>query len=273
MRRLFTILLACWPLLHWCEPAFSQACPVPIPGPMTSPAPVPGAFQGTLPDPGTSCTPPPPTLVNGGCGSANGVASQTVPTSGLCNSGSATTVNLSGDGTQWIWGCLGSGGGTNAMCSAPATIIPPPPPATITFGETSVLSEMDSGSANALTVQTAVLSQDCTLQSISWYVLDAVGQARLGLFTAGDAIVVQTPAFVPVSNAWNTQPVGNVRISAGTYQLAWFVNNQGLSNPITHSGGSGRWFSRPFGVMPATLPTTPTGSASEHWSIYATCVP
>jgi len=58
-----------------------------------------------------------PTIVNGVCGPANGVAVSTAPTTGLCTAGTPTT--LSGTG-PWTWACNGStNGGTNASCSTP----------------------------------------------------------------------------------------------------------------------------------------------------------
>ena len=60
---------------------------------------------------------------NGTCGSAEGVATGTSPTSGLCSSGSATSVS-GGGGSPWIWSCLGSGPRhTNASCSAPFQVV------------------------------------------------------------------------------------------------------------------------------------------------------
>ena len=54
--------------------------------------------------------------VNGVCGSANGVATTTAPTSGLCVAAGDSPV--SGNG-PWTWTCLGAYGGTDASCSAP----------------------------------------------------------------------------------------------------------------------------------------------------------
>src|SRR6516165_5395737 len=60
-----------------------------------------------------------PRTTNGTCGSAEGVATGTSPTSGLCSSGSASTVS-GGNGSSWTWTCSGSGPRhTNASCSAP----------------------------------------------------------------------------------------------------------------------------------------------------------
>jgi len=54
--------------------------------------------------------------INGACGSANGVAVNSAPTSGLCSAGTASSVSGSG---PWDWSCAGSNGGSTAMCMAP----------------------------------------------------------------------------------------------------------------------------------------------------------
>jgi hypothetical protein len=54
-------------------------------------------------------------LINGSCGSANGMAVSTAPASGLCSAGTASSVSGSG---PWDWSCAGSNGGTTASCSA-----------------------------------------------------------------------------------------------------------------------------------------------------------
>jgi hypothetical protein len=55
-------------------------------------------------------------VVNGSCGSANGVPTSTAPTTNLCSAGTASAVSGSG---PWSWSCAGSNGGTTAQCSAP----------------------------------------------------------------------------------------------------------------------------------------------------------
>jgi parallel beta-helix repeat protein len=64
-------------------------------------------------------------IINGQCGPANGVATNTEPTSGLCSAGTATTVSGSG---PWTWSCVGLNGGSTAQCSASVASPPPPPP-------------------------------------------------------------------------------------------------------------------------------------------------
>jgi hypothetical protein len=55
-------------------------------------------------------------IINGACGPANGVPTNTAPSSGLCSAGTATAVTGSG---PWAWNCQGANGGTTASCSAP----------------------------------------------------------------------------------------------------------------------------------------------------------
>ena len=53
--------------------------------------------------------------VSGSCGSSDGAALSALPGTGLCATGSASTVTGSG---PWTWSCLGSHGGTATNCSA-----------------------------------------------------------------------------------------------------------------------------------------------------------
>ena len=55
------------------------------------------------------------TPVDGVCGSSNGGIFTTVPSAGLCDAGSATSVI--GDG-PWSWSCTGANGGATAACAA-----------------------------------------------------------------------------------------------------------------------------------------------------------
>ncbi|MFA6348504.1 MAG: PKD domain-containing protein, partial [Candidatus Paceibacterota bacterium] len=55
------------------------------------------------------------TLINGECGSSNGGSFSSAPTSGLCDSGTPSSVAGSG---PWTWKCNGISGGTTAYCNA-----------------------------------------------------------------------------------------------------------------------------------------------------------
>ncbi len=54
-------------------------------------------------------------IINGACGSSNGGTFASAPTSGLCSSGTASSVTGTG---PWYWICAGHYGGSNAGCSA-----------------------------------------------------------------------------------------------------------------------------------------------------------
>ena len=57
--------------------------------------------------------------VNGGCGSANTLATGVVPSANLCSAGTASAVT-SGV-SQFTWSCAGIGTGSTASCAAPRT--------------------------------------------------------------------------------------------------------------------------------------------------------
>lgn len=66
----------------------------------------------------SSCVGTGPTLANGSCGSANGWTFAIAPTANLCSAWTTGTVNGS---WPWSWTCYGTGGGSNASCSANIT--------------------------------------------------------------------------------------------------------------------------------------------------------
>jgi len=68
-----------------------------------------------------------PDPTNGSCGTADGVTVSSPPTTNLCTAGTAGTVTLSG--SNYIWDCTGSNGGTTDNCSAPYEAEEPPPTA------------------------------------------------------------------------------------------------------------------------------------------------
>lgn len=57
-----------------------------------------------------------PVVIDGSCGSVNGVALPSAPSENLCSKGKPSLV--SGDG-PWMWSCLGSDGGESETCTAP----------------------------------------------------------------------------------------------------------------------------------------------------------
>jgi len=151
----------------------------------------------------------------------------------------------------------------------------PTPPAVgvTTMGETSVLSGADSGNADVLMAQEAVLAQSGTIQSLSFYVTNAAGQLRLGIYDdAGGrpgALRAQTAAFTPVVG-WNTQNVtAPVLLPAGTFWLTYLAQSNSLGFRVTPNGLA--WgYSYAFGALPNTPPSSVLGTVVAHWSLYAT---
>lgn len=64
-----------------------------------------------------------PLIVNGSCGSANGVPTTTMPNSAAaCSKGSLNATDPDGADGAYNWSCTGSGGGSSATCTAPKRI-------------------------------------------------------------------------------------------------------------------------------------------------------
>jgi len=137
------------------------------------------------------------------------------------------------------------------------------------MGETNCnLPDIDGGNAGLLLEQAVTLTQAGTLQSLSFCVVTAAGQLRLGVYDGGGNIVVQSVAFTPVGGL-NTVPVGHVPIAAGNYFLAYEPSSSNLTFPVNQSLGSCKWASVAFGPMPSTFPSI-AGSNPCHWGIFAT---
>ncbi|GEM_PF-963323 len=72
----------------------------------------PSGCTGSNPYPTTQ---PCSSKIDGQCGPSHNQTFGSAPVTGLCNSGTASTVSGSG---PWTWTCNGSGGGSNASCRA-----------------------------------------------------------------------------------------------------------------------------------------------------------
>lgn len=57
-------------------------------------------------------------VVNGVCGSANGVATASYPTANWCTTGTKVDVDTTGGDGTYNWDCNGSGGGSSVSCGA-----------------------------------------------------------------------------------------------------------------------------------------------------------
>jgi hypothetical protein len=187
------------------------------------------------------------------------------------------TVNADSSGhiTIGVTTVVGNGRLNGIEILTAGSTTPATAPATAVLGEASILPSDDSGNANLLLAQKATLDQAGTLQSLSFYVTQAAGSLRLGIYDATGpnggpgALLAQTNAFVPVVG-WNTAPVITpVHLAAGTYWLAYVPSDNNLHFRVDRTSGTLEWFPFTFGAMPAAFSTTPT-IETGHWSFYAT---
>jgi len=165
-----------------------------------------------------------------------------------------------------------------ADASYTATYSSQPNTTPFAIGETSVFEEPDNGNGNLLLAQDAILSQPGTLQSLSFYVTVASGGLRLGLYDATGpgggpgAKKAETAAFTPVVG-WNTVSViAPVALPPGNYWLAYLPQSNALSFSANRGIGQFRYYAYPYGPMPATFSTSPSGGVTR-WSFYGTLVP
>jgi hypothetical protein len=151
---------------------------------------------------------------------------------------------------------------------------------TITIGEPAVLSASDGQNGNLLLAQQATLSQPATVNSLSFYVIAADGELRLGLYDAtgpnGGPGVLQAQAnsFTPVAG-WNTvSAVTSVVLPAGNYWLAYMPSSNGLGFVKQNNSGSCYYYSQSFSDgFPSTFSTAPQNCTPTTWSFYATLTP
>ncbi len=150
---------------------------------------------------------------------------------------------------------------------------------TITIGQTTILSTGDSGNANKIDAFSATLSENATIDSMSFYVTTAAGQLVLGIYDATGpsagpgALKAYTNAFTPTAG-WNTQNVVTpVALTSGTYWLAYLPSNNSLAFVKETSSGSCVHYTYTFGALPSTYSTSPTSCGTVNFSFYATLTP
>ena len=150
---------------------------------------------------------------------------------------------------------------------------------TITIGQTTILSTGDSGNANKIDAFSATLSENATIDSMSFYVTTAAGQLVLGIYDATGpsggpgALKAYTNAFTPTTG-WNTQNVVTpVALTSGTYWLAYLPSNNSLAFVKETSSGSCVHYTYTFGALPSTYSTSPTSCGTVNFSFYATLTP
>jgi hypothetical protein len=148
---------------------------------------------------------------------------------------------------------------------------------TITIGETAVTPNGDSGNANLLIAQQAILSQMATIRSMSFYVSASSGKLRLGIYNAAGpgggpgTKIAETGEITPVVG-WNTANVtSQVSLPAGTYWLAYLPSSNDLGFRNSQSGVA-KYYSLAYGALPTTFSTGPI-SGTFHFSFYASLIP
>src|SRR5258706_7356201 len=113
---------------------------------------------------------------------------------------------------------------------------------TITMGETNILSTDDNGNGNLLCAQNATLSQTAIIESLSFYVTNAAGNLRMGIYDDSGpnggpgAKQAATNSMTP-DTGWNTADVIiPVSLAPGTYWLAYLPSSNDLAfkKDITH---------------------------------------
>ena len=111
-------------------------------------------------------------VINGACGSANGVTTASAPTTNLCSAGVALPVSNNTGLGSWMWGCSGSSGGTTVSCSAPISSTPPAAVTCTSFTYSAWSTCSSAGTQTETVVNSTptgctggapVLSQSCTV--------------------------------------------------------------------------------------------------------------
>lgn len=197
---------------------------------------------------------------NGVCGASNGGSFPSAPSSGLCSSGTATSVvpvysgggggldTGSGTITGWSWSCLGSCGGTNASCSATKSYSCT---GTIPANAASYDAEESTGLAadTAWTYSATDTATKCQFGCGSGYSWN--GSACVATCTYSDHSCVYTPS-IDCSNSSNCGLTGsNV---ASCYAIDSCTGNT-VVRPLSEcTGGSGTCSNTTI-----TCPACPTG--------------
>jgi hypothetical protein len=122
--------------------------------------------------------------------------------------------------------------------------------------------------------QIADLKQDGVVTSLSFYVSNAAGLLRLGIYDATGTgggpgnLVAETEEIVPEVGWNNTYTVSEVNLTSGTYWLAYIVSDNDLH--FRSSGPVAQMVYDQFGydALPSVFPLTPS-TGLDQWSFYA----
>jgi hypothetical protein len=155
-------------------------------------------------------------------------------------------------------------------------LAPAGPSLPITVGEPTLLPINDQNNQDLLIAQKAYLAEAGSLQSLSFYVANAVGKLRLGIYDSTGANgrpghKLAESAEITPTVGWNTVSVAPVSLPAGIYWLAHAPSAQTQQSRRDQSGEFVA-YDLTYGPLPAAL-SVPSDSGAIHWSFYATLVP
>jgi hypothetical protein len=148
---------------------------------------------------------------------------------------------------------------------------------TITIGDTNIEAAADGDKGSLLLAQQVTLSQTATIHTLSFYVMAAHRELRLGIYDAsgpGGAPGVrkaQTQSFAP-QVGWNTHRVITpVSLAPGNYWLAYLPSSNKLGFVKQNNSGN-CWYIQSYSnqVLPHTFPSNPSSCNPTTWSFYAT---
>jgi len=142
------------------------------------------------------------------------------------------------------------------------------------FGQATVLGTPDSSNGGLLFGQPIQLSGAGTLQSMSFYVTNAAGTFRLGLYdntgANGPGTLLAQSGDVTATTGWNTVTMPSVNLTAARYWIYVLPSSDNLAFVKTSvSGDNNPTAPVAYGSLPSPFPSTSTFSTSE-WSFYAT---
>ncbi|GEM_PF-2774779 len=194
----------------------------------------------------------PITVINGACGTANGVAVSSAPTTGLCATGTASAVAGAG-AASFTWTCAGSNGGTTATCSAPVSVSVQP----------SITVTSPNGGETFPYGNTQVHTVSWTTSNVS----SSYGINLVILNSAGG--IVANSGIVPSGTSYNwgfTLPSGQYKIKAQVCTIEGPTESGLICGTVLAGDSSDNYFSI---VAPSAQPTITVTSPNggETWKV------
>ncbi len=175
--------------------------------------------------------------IDGSCGSSSGQNLTAAPATGLCTTGTATSVTGTG---PWSWTCQGSNGGTTASCSA------------------NILSRGTCGNSNGLTFSAAPTANLCSTGTST--PLTGIGPWAWTCKGNGSdsyclAYIESPPTTSPTNTTWQSigpfgggvlsiaiDPANSQTIFAGTQSFIYRSTNGGASWKASSNGTNVNFF-------------------------------